>query len=141
MAKLGPKLDLHKDAVGVAVVVDGQIKEIDLYPGHTLLAKVYPRLLRSYAVEAAVNREQARQKAEADKKKNELGNGDADGEGDAKPEADKQEAKSIKWPATQQILSFMTQKRKVKVKRSEKYGGDNSLRSIQYQSDLKERIS
>ena len=44
----------HPDSVGVAFAVNGTIEEINIYPGHTLFAKVYPRLLESYAVESAL---------------------------------------------------------------------------------------
>ncbi|MDH3584424.1 MAG: hypothetical protein OER86_09435, partial [Phycisphaerae bacterium] len=43
----------HGDAVGVAFAVNGKIEEISIYPGNPLLRKVYPRLLQSYAMEAA----------------------------------------------------------------------------------------
>lgn len=42
------------DAVGVAFAVDGTLREIDVYPNHALLAEVYPQLLGSQAVDAAV---------------------------------------------------------------------------------------
>lgn len=43
----------HKDAVGVAIAVNGRIEEVNVYPSHALLMRLYPRLLRSYALEAA----------------------------------------------------------------------------------------
>jgi hypothetical protein len=47
-----------KDAVGVAIVVNGVIEEVDIYPGHPLLGSLYPRLVRSYAVQAAAQQAQ-----------------------------------------------------------------------------------
>jgi hypothetical protein len=34
-------------------IVDERIEEVDVYPGHPLFAKVYPRLLQSFAMDAA----------------------------------------------------------------------------------------
>jgi len=51
---LGKLLEGQKDVVGVAFAVDGQIEEVNIYAGHPLMAKMYPRLLESYAMEAAV---------------------------------------------------------------------------------------
>jgi hypothetical protein len=52
VAALKGVLASEKAAVGVAFVVNGKVEEVDLYPGPTLLAKLYPRLLASYAVQA-----------------------------------------------------------------------------------------
>lgn len=49
-----------KDAVGIAIVVNGKIEEVDLYPGPKLLAKLYPRLLSSYGIRAATRRDGAK---------------------------------------------------------------------------------
>lgn len=43
----------HPDARGVAIVINGQVEEVNVYPNHGLLAKQYPRLVQSYAVQAA----------------------------------------------------------------------------------------
>lgn len=51
---LGGVVDRQPAAVGVAIVLNGQIEEVNLYPGHALLRKLYPRLLQSYAVEMNV---------------------------------------------------------------------------------------
>ncbi|MHC4607075.1 MAG: ARPP-1 family domain-containing protein, partial [Planctomycetota bacterium] len=40
------------DAVGAAFVLNGEVEEVDIYPGNKLFAKLYPRLLQSYAVTA-----------------------------------------------------------------------------------------
>jgi hypothetical protein len=53
VAALAKVLDGEKDAVGVAIAVNGKLEEIDLYPGHALLRKLYPRLLAAYALDAA----------------------------------------------------------------------------------------
>jgi hypothetical protein len=50
---LGHVLDTTNDAVGVAFVLDGKVEEVDVYPGETLLKKLYPRLLSSFALRAA----------------------------------------------------------------------------------------
>ena len=47
----------HGDAVGVAIAVNGKVEEVNVYPNHKLLAKVYPRLLQSYALQAAVEKD------------------------------------------------------------------------------------
>ncbi|MEM6257687.1 MAG: DUF6569 family protein [Planctomycetota bacterium] len=65
--KLGRIANEHDDAVGVAFAVNGRIEEINVYPGNTLFDKVYPRLLESYAVEAALQKPDAEQEdVEAD---------------------------------------------------------------------------
>src|SRR3712207_7921752 len=43
----------RQDVVGVAVAVNGEIEEVNIYPGPTLLEKIYPRLLQSYALQAS----------------------------------------------------------------------------------------
>jgi hypothetical protein len=53
-------LNKHPDAVGVAIVVNGQFEEADIYPNHRLLGKLYPRLVQSYSVRAALQKEQAK---------------------------------------------------------------------------------
>ena len=50
---LGDLAARHPDAVGVAVSVNGRIEEVNIYPANSLLGKLYPRLLRSYALQAA----------------------------------------------------------------------------------------
>jgi hypothetical protein len=57
---LAELLDKHPDAVGVAVVINGQFEEADVYPNHTLFRKVCPRLVQSYAVQAALLKEGAK---------------------------------------------------------------------------------
>lgn len=53
VAALRGVLDGHPDAVGVAIVLHGKLEEVDVYPGRSLLAKLLPRLIASYAVQAA----------------------------------------------------------------------------------------
>jgi hypothetical protein len=60
-ANLSSILDKHPDAVGVAIAVNGQFEEADIYPNHGLLAKLYPRLVQSYAVQAALRKDQAKE--------------------------------------------------------------------------------
>jgi hypothetical protein len=50
----------HRDAVGVAIAVNGTMEEVNVYPNHALLAKLYPRLLQSYALQATLEKDRAR---------------------------------------------------------------------------------
>src|SRR5262249_5879787 len=52
-------LDEHPRAVGVVVAINGTIEEINIYPNHTVLSSQYPRLLRSYALQAAMEEEKS----------------------------------------------------------------------------------
>ena len=45
----------HNDLVGVAFAIDGELREINIYPGNDLVNKVYPRLLETYAFDAIVS--------------------------------------------------------------------------------------
>jgi hypothetical protein len=55
-------LDLpeNRDAVGMAIVFNGQIEEVNLYPNRDLFRKLFPRLIRAYAVQAALLKDQAK---------------------------------------------------------------------------------
>jgi hypothetical protein len=57
---LAELLDKHPDAVGVAVAVNGQFEEADVYPNHALFRKICPRLVQSYAVQAALLKDEAK---------------------------------------------------------------------------------
>src|SRR5262249_15169482 len=59
---LGQALDRAEngDAVGMAIVWGGQIEEVNLYPTRALFRKLFPRLIRAYAVQAALLKDQAR---------------------------------------------------------------------------------
>ena len=59
---LGKAADQHKDLVGVAFAIDGQIMEINMYPGCPLVKSVYPRLLETYALDAVVDQKNAKSK-------------------------------------------------------------------------------
>jgi hypothetical protein len=59
-AALAGALQEHPKAVGVAIVVNGKIEEVNVYPNHDLLGKVYPRLLQSYALQAALEKDKAK---------------------------------------------------------------------------------
>jgi hypothetical protein len=48
----------NSDAVGMAIVFNGQIEEVNLYPNRALFRKLFPRLIRAYAVQAALLRDQ-----------------------------------------------------------------------------------
>jgi hypothetical protein len=58
-AALKGVLEEHPDAVGVVVAVNGKIEEVNVYPNHKLLTKLYPRLLQSYAFQAALEKDKA----------------------------------------------------------------------------------
>jgi hypothetical protein len=60
---LGEALARHPDAVGVVVVVNGQFEEANIYPNHGVLKKLFPRLIQSYAVQAAMLKDQAKGQA------------------------------------------------------------------------------
>jgi len=54
-------LEDHEDAVGVAIVINGKIEEVNIYPNHSLLKKLYPRLLESYALQATLEKDKAKE--------------------------------------------------------------------------------
>lgn len=58
-AALGEAPD-QADVVGVAFVVNGKIEEINVYPNHGLLRKLYPRLLEAYALHAVMLKSEAK---------------------------------------------------------------------------------
>ncbi len=60
-AALKGVLEEHPDAVGVAIAINGKIEEVNIYPNHKLLAKLYPRLLQSYAFQAAVEKDKSKE--------------------------------------------------------------------------------
>jgi hypothetical protein len=60
-AALKGVLEEHPDAVGVAIAINGKIEEVNIYPNHKLLAKLYPRLLQSYAFQAAVDKDKSQE--------------------------------------------------------------------------------
>jgi hypothetical protein len=59
---LGRALDRAEngDAVGMAIVFNGKIEEVNLYPNRGLFRKLFPRLIRAYAVQAALLKDQAK---------------------------------------------------------------------------------
>jgi hypothetical protein len=61
-AALGRALDRdeNREAVGMAIVFNGQIEEVDLYPNRTLFRKLFPRLIQAYAVQAALLKDQTK---------------------------------------------------------------------------------
>jgi hypothetical protein len=60
---LGGLVDKHKDAIGVAIAVNGNIEEVDIYPNHRLLTRLYPRLVQSYALQAALEKKKDKKPA------------------------------------------------------------------------------
>src|SRR5262249_14486811 len=61
---LGQVLDRaeNRDAVGMVIVFNGQIEEVNLYPNRALFRKLFPRLIQAYAVQAALLKDQATDK-------------------------------------------------------------------------------
>ena len=59
-AALSAILKEHPHAVGVAIAVNGKIEEVNVYPNHKLLSKLYPRLLQSYALQATLEKDKAK---------------------------------------------------------------------------------
>ena len=57
-------LDDHPRAVGVVVAINGAIEEINIYPNHKVLCSQYPRLLKSYALQAAIEEKTGEEKPE-----------------------------------------------------------------------------
>ena len=51
---LGNAAEQHGDLVGVAFALNGELMEINVYPGCPLVKSVYPRLLETYALDAVV---------------------------------------------------------------------------------------
>jgi hypothetical protein len=51
---LSGMLSDHPDAVGAAVLINGAIEEVNIYPNHSVLARLYPRLINSYALQAVL---------------------------------------------------------------------------------------
>ncbi|MEM1208659.1 MAG: DUF6569 family protein [Planctomycetota bacterium] len=54
-AALAGTVAQQPDAVGVVFAVNGRIEEANVYPNRSLLGKVYPKLIKSYAVHAALH--------------------------------------------------------------------------------------
>jgi len=50
----------NSDALGMAIVFNGHIEEVNLYPNRALFRKLFPRLIRAYAVQAALLKDQAK---------------------------------------------------------------------------------
>jgi hypothetical protein len=57
---LNPLADKHSDVIGVAVAVNGKVEEVDVYPNHKLFARLYPRLVQSFAVQAALEKDKTK---------------------------------------------------------------------------------
>jgi hypothetical protein len=57
---LAGALKAKEEAVGVALLVNNQIEEVNVYPNRRLLGKLYPRLLQSYALMAAIQKDQSK---------------------------------------------------------------------------------
>ena len=61
-ASLGKALTGKDDAVGVVIFINGQIEEVDCFPNQQLLSLQYPRLIQSYALQAALEQGQAKKR-------------------------------------------------------------------------------
>jgi hypothetical protein len=53
---LGPAVEGKNDVIGYAIAVNGKISSADVYGSHALFAKLWPKLLKSSAVEALAAR-------------------------------------------------------------------------------------
>ncbi len=95
--QLGKLLDEHKDAVGFAFAVNGEILEVNAFPGNRLAARIFPRLVETYGVDAVVA-----------------------------AVVDKQAVKN-KAPAKDKVLAFMKTSVKKKAERNERINDDNQL--------------
>jgi hypothetical protein len=62
-AALGKALEGKSDAVGVVLVINGKIEEVDCFPNHQLLSLQYPRLVQSYALQASLEQGQSKKQA------------------------------------------------------------------------------
>jgi len=51
------------DVVGVAVAVNGKVEEVNIYPNARLFRAIYPRLVLSYALEGALEKDKLKGKA------------------------------------------------------------------------------
>ena len=47
----------HPDAIGVAIAVNGKMEEVNIYPNAKLFAQIFPRLVQSYAIHAALEKD------------------------------------------------------------------------------------
>jgi hypothetical protein len=67
--KLSPLLDGHKDVIGYAFAINGQINSADIYASHALFQKLWPQLLAATVVEAIAEQQKGKKfapvKAEA----------------------------------------------------------------------------
>lgn len=45
------------DAVGVAIAINGRFVEVNIYPNHQLLRRMYPRLIQSYVLDALAQKD------------------------------------------------------------------------------------
>lgn len=52
----------HPDAIGVAIAVNGKIEEINIYPNAKVFQAIYPRLVQSYALPAALEKDKLKGK-------------------------------------------------------------------------------
>jgi len=59
-ASLGQALAGKDDAVGVVIVINGHIEEANCFPNRQLLSLQYPRLIQSYALQAALAQGQSK---------------------------------------------------------------------------------
>jgi hypothetical protein len=56
-AALNPVAEQHDDAVGVAIAINGDVEEINVYPNHRLFGQQYPRLLQAYGLQAVLDKD------------------------------------------------------------------------------------
>ncbi|MEL6110459.1 MAG: DUF6569 family protein [Planctomycetota bacterium] len=51
LESLGEAATRHQDLVGFAFVLNGEIREINIFPGQAIAAEIFPRMLETYALE------------------------------------------------------------------------------------------
>lgn len=52
----------HDDVVGFALAINGRLEEVNVYPNADLCRKLYPRLVQSYALQAALKKDELKGK-------------------------------------------------------------------------------
>lgn len=56
LESLGEAARRHKDLVGFAFALNGEIQEVNVFPGHAVTEAIFPRMLETYALDAIVQR-------------------------------------------------------------------------------------
>jgi hypothetical protein len=62
---LEPLIQGHDDVIGYAFAINGKVNSVDVYANHALFAKLWPKLIKSSAVEAVAELQKGKPAAEA----------------------------------------------------------------------------